>query len=418
MNRIDELKKAYRALQAEEAPDLWPRIEAALEKKKEEAANFQQIEIPFCVLEKEEAQEIQNLRREVKEKENQKCEVRKKENQEEEKQKGEVQKSRCQKKESQKREKLWKKYGIPVRAAAACCLIFIVGALSINGIRIIKRWGEEIFHSDYAIMEYGETMISSETMAVPKEGNERAEDEDMQAGGTGNMQMEAGEGIVAGETEGEWKAEAEGMEENGSTAHLISGGKIVSYKDLALSGIWIQPPEGRLDSTVALSHPFKEEKAKETDLLIQAKVTKVSYQKNKEGIIDEITYELETKQILYSEGYWNQGQTVQVKSPLEQNSQDSMPAYGLKQGGNYILPLKEEEGEWELVFPFAPQIEVTEDGKYLFYSGWKSLLNAETAVVQMEDCRGGEDEQEGKCQDFMVLREDSVFLKELTALVR
>lgn len=52
---------------------------------------------------------------------------------------------------------------------------------------------------------------------------------------------------------------------------------------------------------------------------------------------------------------------------------ESATPYTLKMGREYLLPLKETEDGYSLVFENAPQIECTLDGGVIFHNGWRSL---------------------------------------------
>lgn len=52
---------------------------------------------------------------------------------------------------------------------------------------------------------------------------------------------------------------------------------------------------------------------------------------------------------------------------------ESATPYVLKMSREYILPLKETEDGYSLVFENAPQIECTLDGGVIFHNGWRSL---------------------------------------------
>lgn len=56
--------------------------------------------------------------------------------------------------------------------------------------------------------------------------------------------------------------------------------------------------------------------------------------------------------------------------------------YVLKIGHEYILPLGERDGKYYIVFPSAPQTELTEDGYAVFHNGWTSFMENETAYLE------------------------------------
>ncbi|MCI7350070.1 MAG: hypothetical protein MSH60_04865 [Ruminococcus sp.] len=64
--------------------------------------------------------------------------------------------------------------------------------------------------------------------------------------------------------------------------------------------------------------------------------------------------------------------------------------YVLKIGHEYILPLGERDGKYYIVFPSAPQTELTEDGYAVFHNGWTSFMENETAYLECP--RNGKDD--------------------------
>lgn len=60
---------------------------------------------------------------------------------------------------------------------------------------------------------------------------------------------------------------------------------------------------------------------------------------------------------------------------------ESATPYAMKVNGEYILPLKETEDGYRLVFENAPQIECTSDGGVIFHNGWKCLLENSAELV-------------------------------------
>lgn len=73
-----------------------------------------------------------------------------------------------------------------------------------------------------------------------------------------------------------------------------------------------------------------------------------------------------------------------------ENNTLSSDRYVLKMGHEYILPLGERDGKYYIVFPSAPQTELTEDGYAVFHNGWTSLMENETAYLECP--RNGKDD--------------------------
>lgn len=60
---------------------------------------------------------------------------------------------------------------------------------------------------------------------------------------------------------------------------------------------------------------------------------------------------------------------------------ESATPYLMKMNREYILPLKENDGEYSLVFENSPQIECTLDGGVVFHNGWESLNEGSEYLV-------------------------------------
>lgn len=73
-----------------------------------------------------------------------------------------------------------------------------------------------------------------------------------------------------------------------------------------------------------------------------------------------------------------------------ENNTLSSSRYVLKMGHEYILPLGENDGKYYIVFPSAPQTELTVDGYAVFHNGWTSLMEKETAYLECP--RNGKDD--------------------------
>lgn len=88
--------------------------------------------------------------------------------------------------------------------------------------------------------------------------------------------------------------------------------------------------------------------------------------------------------MVYSSG---KGTVCYVLNAEDQDNNDigsivveSATPYLMKMNREYILPLKENDGEYSLVFENAPQIECTLDGGAVFHNGWESL-NEDSAYL-------------------------------------
>ena len=126
-----------------------------------------------------------------------------------------------------------------------------------------------------------------------------------------------------------------------------------------------------------------------------------------------LVYDVVVDSVNYSEDYVTDLTRLTIKSPIVRAiGQKNEILYQLQKGETYLLPLKKQAESWELLFPFAPQIQKTEDGAYLFHSGYNSLIDDQTSVVVMD--------QEGSNDfyyDRMLLRNDDTFLSDYLSLI-
>lgn len=158
---------------------------------------------------------------------------------------------------------------------------------------------------------------------------------------------------------------------------------------------------------------FSEDILGDTQLLCLGTVTSVSLETDQAGNPAFLVYDVRLDSVCYSEDYTTDFKSLTVKSPIVKADRgDNQILYQLQTGASYLIPLKKQSDCWELLFPFAPQVQVTNNGAYLFHSGYTSLTNADTFVVVGE--------QEG-ANDFyydrMLLREDEDFLSDFISLV-
>lgn len=159
---------------------------------------------------------------------------------------------------------------------------------------------------------------------------------------------------------------------------------------------------------------FSEAVLAETELLCEASVTSVAFGEGESGRPDHVVYEMVIDGIYYAQGYVSEQETIEVTSPIVQAEADeAWLLYQMKPGSTYLVPLKAGTGGWELIYPFAPQIEVAADQTYIFHSGYSSLINQNTVVTK------GEKEGESDFYyDRMLVRTDDNFLSDLISLVK
>ena len=147
---------------------------------------------------------------------------------------------------------------------------------------------------------------------------------------------------------------------------------------------------------------FSEDILRDAGLLCGGTVNKVSLEQDESGKAVKVVYEITLDQVYFAEDYMTGTETITVKSPIVRTDGDEV----------YILYQLQPGQDWELLYPFAPQIQVTGDGAYLFHTGYASLVNEDTFVVI-----GSPEGRNDYFYDRMVLRNDENFLSELLALI-
>lgn len=181
--------------------------------------------------------------------------------------------------------------------------------------------------------------------------------------------------------------------------------QLASYQPVALPGNAVTVAED--------SQYFSEDILRDAELLCGARVTGVSLEQDATGKAVKVVYEMAMEQVYYAEDYVTGMETVTVKSPIIKTDGDEMYIlYQLQPGGTYLLPLYKPGQDWELLYPFAPQIQVTGDGAYLFHTGYTSLMTEDTSLVI-----GRPEGDNDYFYDRMVLRRDENFLSDLLKLV-
>ena len=159
---------------------------------------------------------------------------------------------------------------------------------------------------------------------------------------------------------------------------------------------------------------FSEDILADTELLCLGTVTSVSLETDQSQNAVFLVYDITLESIFYSEDYTEGLKSLTVKSPIvEAKGSENQILYQLQSKSSYVLPLKRLGNDWQLLFPFAPQVQITGSGAYLFHSGYTSLTNENTFVVVGE--------QEGTNDfyyDRMLLRDDDDFLSDFLSLVQ
>lgn len=158
---------------------------------------------------------------------------------------------------------------------------------------------------------------------------------------------------------------------------------------------------------------FSEDILADTELLCEAKVHGVSLEYDDSGNAGKVVYEMTIDEVYYAEDYVSSAELIQVKSPIIcSDGDEAYLLYQLQVDGGYLLPLKKQEGSWELLFPFAPQVQILKQGGYLFHSGYASLVDNDTSVVV-----GQQEAANDYYYDRMLLRTDNSFLSDFLTLV-
>lgn len=159
---------------------------------------------------------------------------------------------------------------------------------------------------------------------------------------------------------------------------------------------------------------FSQAILRDTELLCTGTVENASLEYDSQGRAVRVAYQLSLNQIHFAQDYFDQSDQITVKSPIvKAEGDEAWLLYQMEPEKTYLLPLKKQEGNWELIYPFAPQIQLTADGGHLFHSGYSSLMNESTQVV------AGEKEGENDYfYDRMLLREDDGFLSDFLKLIQ
>lgn len=359
-----KLEQEYKKLKQQDAPDLWSRIELNLAEHPEREENAESEAKPN-VAEKVEPEAQPKVAANPEPKAAQKI----------------------------RRIPRWKNY-YGVAAAAAV----IVVSLAVN-----RQMDGRSKSMDMMIAETtmagaaGAEAAGAEAAPVPEmEPEERA----LMGGGSNGSADGSANGSFAGVTPFDAKMES-----------AVSG--VVYYDNLQLAAY--QPmavPENAVTVPEDTEY-FSEAILGDTGLLCGGTVESVELEYNESGKAVKVVYEVTLDKVYYSEDYTAGMDTLTVKSPIvETEGDEAYVLYQLQEGGTYLLPLEKRDGVWELLYPFAPQIQVTGDGAYLFHSGYASLVSGDTSVVV-----GNQESANDYYYDRMLLRKDDNFLSDFISLV-
>lgn len=188
--------------------------------------------------------------------------------------------------------------------------------------------------------------------------------------------------------------------------------------------------------------PFTENILGESDAVIKGTVTKIRFKEYRFVIRSDddrsgtkatrqsVIYEVRVDKRYYSTLPLNVGDTITIENDLHTYTSLADSVEKLNVNRQYILPLYQNNGEVYLkaetekveateklesnlsvIYPFAPQIEITKDGKYLFPDHWVMLINEKAKTVTMDI------EEELTYYGDMKLREDSEFEADFQKIV-
>lgn len=149
---------------------------------------------------------------------------------------------------------------------------------------------------------------------------------------------------------------------------------------------------------------------KDTDFLISATVKDISFGHNDNGEAYEVLYSVSADTVYFQNDALPAAELT-VTSPIVQT--DNVWLYPLYINRTYLLPLKYADGSLELIYPYAPQIEVTLDGYYIFHSGWQCLITDSTESITLPFIPSDD-----FYYDKMLIRGGCEFVNDLTDFIK
>lgn len=155
---------------------------------------------------------------------------------------------------------------------------------------------------------------------------------------------------------------------------------------------------------------FTQDIFKDTDFLISATVKDISFGYNDSGEAYEVLYSVSVNTVYFQNDALPVAELT-VTSPIVQT--DNVWLYPLYINRTYLLPLKYADSSLELVYPYAPQIEVSLDGYYIFHSGWQSLITDSTESIKLPFIHSDD-----FYHDKMLIRGDYEFANDLTDFIK
>ena len=176
--------------------------------------------------------------------------------------------------------------------------------------------------------------------------------------------------------------------------------------------------------------PFTEKLLAESKAIIKGTVTKVWFKDYQNPDVSgelsrqTVVYEIKVDKVFFSNGAVKVGDEVVIENDLYTYTSLANSVDRLKANHQYIVALIENgetldsmgkpisaESNLSILYPFAPQIEITQDGQYLFPDHWSSLINSATQTVTMDG------ENSSNYYGEMKLRQDSEFETDFQTIV-
>ncbi len=287
--------------------------------------------------------------------------------------------------------------------AAAAMLVLLVAAPGLMEGRL-KKTSEPLQMANMAeTLEAAPEAAALETVA---------ESEEMTTAGNAELQADTTENKVEAIAEENLPDAVSRAAKNGASSKVLPDGVLMSDQLLLANYQPMSLPENVV-TMAEDSQYFSEDILRDAELLCGGTVMGVSLEQDTSGKSVKVVYEMTLDQVYFAEDYTTGMETITVKSPIVKTEGDEVYIlYQLQLGGTYLLPLHRSDQDWELLYPFAPQIQVTGDGAYLFHTGYVSLISEDTSVVI-----GRPEGNNDYFYDRMVLRRDENFLSDLLKLV-
>jgi len=374
-----KFEQEYKKLKCQAAPDLWDRIEGNLkehpEREQRQEKNAQETKTQELRADGQEPQEPQEAGQAAQ--------------------------------ESGKVVRLADRRPRPVYGAAAAAAAFLVLVMRQNMMERPEMTAETTAAAAYVaeVVEEG-AKEAAPAAAGAAESQAAAPSEAAEAAGPGTVEPGAAAGAVQDQ------AASQDAEGPGKSMQRTSGGAAPAALQATAAVSRLRVPGDALTVSEDARY-FSESILGDTELLCGAKILSAELEQDASGRAVKVSYEVVVEHVDYAEDYISAADTITVKSPIISTEGDTAYVlYQLLPGNTYLLPLVLKDGCFELLYPFAPQIQVTEQEEYLFHSGFSSLVNPDTAVT-VKESEGPSDYY----YDRMLIRTDDNFLSDLAALI-